>query len=91
MKMSDVFSLPLEYAGLMYLDQKNRVYGTGDFGMDSAAAHAINQHDALTQLNKELVEALERVITTQSGDPDDGYYMVNIAENAIKRAKELAE
>jgi hypothetical protein len=65
-----------------------------------AAFHAINQHDALTQLNKELVEALERVakwnelnLKTRCDIGSNGArdYYRGIAEEALAKAKELAE
>ena len=71
MKMSDVFELPV-------IDVVHDGYSAEQ---DRAAAHAINQHDALTQLNEELVEALE-------------FAMCNLDPKVaplIKRAKELAE
>jgi len=52
MKMSEVFKLPLEYAGACYQDQQGYCFGGNDIRKDSAAVHAINCHD-------DMLEALE--------------------------------
>lgn len=59
MKMSDVFDLPLEYAGMCYQDQSGNCFGGNDYERESEVVKVINNHDALVELNKGLVEALE--------------------------------
>ena len=67
MKMSDVFKLPLK---IVAVDHSLNSYKVNDGNKicvadrmpaikAQAAAHAINQHDALVAMNAELVEALE--------------------------------
>jgi len=55
MKMSDVFDLPLEYAGQCYQDQSGECVGGTNYEKETAMVHATNYHD-------ELVEALEAVL-----------------------------
>jgi len=55
MKMSDVFDLPLEYAGQCYQDQSGECVGGTNYEKETAMVHATNNHD-------ELVEALEGMI-----------------------------
>lgn len=75
----------------------------GDIERDATAliiAECVNQHDALTQLNKELVEALERVVKWNElslktrcdiGSNGARDYYRGIAEEALAKTKELAE
>ena len=58
----------------------------GDIERDATAliiAECVNQHDALTQLNRELVELIAEM--------NEGYSADIRADELIKRAKELAE
>ena len=58
----------------------------GDIERDATAliiAECVNQHDALTQLNRELVELITEM--------NEGYSADIRADELIKRAKELAE
>ena len=60
MKMSEEFDLPLRAEGDIYSSGSEIYIGSfesNDF--DKAAVHAINNHDALVELNKELVKALD--------------------------------
>jgi hypothetical protein len=101
MKMSEVFNLPLTSDYDTVSDRSMRDLATFDTCReDEAAVHAINQHDALTQLNKELVEALERVVKWNElslkticdiGSNGARDYYRGIAEEALAKAKELAE
>lgn len=79
MKMSDVFSLPMEVGsslnnvGTACTELADCDFYLADFrrentleeahSMAKAAAYAINQHDALVAMNKELVEALKIAAT----------------------------
>ena len=58
-----------------------------------AADHAINQHDALTQINKELVAALNELLNGYSGCRSDIGIVQRrkAAQAALAKAKELAE
>jgi len=61
MKMSDVFDLPIEFAGISFDDQSGRHVAGLDYHTDIALVHAANCHD-------ELVEALEDLIDDISID-----------------------
>jgi len=92
MKMSDVFELPV-------IDVVHDGYSAEQ---DKAAAHAINQHDALTQLNKELVEALDAALIysmefeIELDSPESTVEAWKVLAETqpfelLKKAKELAE
>ena len=97
MKMSDVFNLPVAAI------EKETIFGRGihidghllahTMKSGLAAAHAINQHDALTQLNKELVEALGNVLwdICQEDEPNVSLVYLATASGVLRKAKELAE
>ena len=96
MKMSDVFDLPLDGAELGVYDSvcDKVIGGFANTGGNKAAARAINQHDALTQLNGELVEALGNIMNDLAFDEFQesvSLTYMSAATRAIKRAKELAE
>ena len=102
MKMSDVFNLPLTSDYDTVSDRNMTDLATFDTCReDEAAAHAINQHDALTQLNKELVEALTAIKNDLLERADlDSQDMKAVAcsgpvwvqvQDALAKAKELAE
>ena len=97
MKMSDVFTGDeINYRGWLDL----ALTGARSDDALNAAHIAVNQHDALAQLNKELVEALERVVKWNElslktrcdiGSNGARDYYRGIAEEALAKAKELAE
>ena len=99
MKMSDVFILPVvaisDGRGGRFIPMESNQQA-------KAAAHAINQHDALTQLNKELVEALGAALIysmefeIELDSPATTVKAWKVLSETrpfelIKRAKELAE
>jgi hypothetical protein len=97
MKMSDFFNLPMDVGsslnnvGTACTELADCDFYLADFRRENtheeahlmarAAAHAINQHDALVELNKELVELI--------GEMNEGYSATIRADELIKRAKEL--
>ena len=97
MKMSDVFYLPVV---AISNDRGGRFIPMESNQQAKAAAHAINQHDQLTAINQELVEALSAAISYIDQcpcDPDiypeqleawNKLESINVDE-LIKRAKEL--
>ena len=78
MKMNEVFILPVvaisDGRGGRFIPMESNQQA-------DAAAHAINQHDKLVELNKELVELM--------GEMNEGYSADIRADELIKRAKEL--
>ncbi len=108
MKMSDVFkgivsieADPLsEHAAFAIFDNKGAVLSAWNGRYAEAAAHAINQHDQLTAINKELVEALEASLNYATSLPMEitspqpqieAWKSLSALEpfELIKRAKEL--
>ena len=77
MKMSDVFILPIT---------DMRVLGN-TYKEDQAAAHAINQYDALVAMNAELVEALDLVLAITETEEATKYMI----EMTLRKAKELSQ
>ena len=97
MKMSDVFNSDLVPTDTT-TGMQSTSFGLADGGLVlrrldhmQAAAHAINQHDALTQLNKELVEALERTLVSACDPYACGEDFCDHILEIIAKAKELAE
>ena len=103
MKMSDVFT-----AKLFAIDNEDitgedapclchkgggyyAVFNTGQ--QAQAAAHAINQHDALVAMNAELVEALGNILwdVCQDDEPDDSLTHLALASGTLRKAKELSQ
>lgn len=106
MKMSDVFNGDLVPTDTTTGMQSTR-FGLADGGLIlrrldhmQAAAHAINQHDQLTAINQELVEALSGLIDdigmnhhihTDNMIGGSTRESLAMAEEAIKRSKELTK
>lgn len=108
MKMREVFSLPMAVesskndVGIACTELADNDFYLADFrrentleeahAMANAAAHAINQHDKLVELNKELVEALELSLQSML---DSGYspksISIRVIEVALAKAKELTK
>tara|TARA_R110000851_G_scaffold41079_2_gene103306 strand:+ start:1884 stop:2165 length:282 start_codon:yes stop_codon:yes gene_type:complete len=93
MKMSDHFEQDLKACDITngLGDTKFGLvdsYGiaTGKMQME-AAAHAINQHDALVAMNAELVEALELVLVITETEEATKYMI----EMTLRKAKELSQ
>lgn len=95
MKMSDVFDLPFtadtefqsiyDASGLPLPDFES-------VEKDKAVVQAINSHDALVELSKELVEAVRELKSIALALCDDGYNyspVVNEATLLLNKAKEL--
>ena len=88
MKMSDVFNLPVMQDKYGMIDSKGADLGCIYNGLcETYAVHAINQHDKLVELNKELVTTLE----FQLGNDYIHRKTKDEIRYQIKRAKELAE
>ena len=91
MKMSDVFgNRNITSSGTIITDRDIERSNLGAFNTNSmakAAAHAINQHDALVAMNKELVEALESELENDYIHPQG---KKSIRETLAK-AKELSQ
>ena len=97
MKMSDVFKLPVvgisewsEYHAATFSYFNSGGYDLQGKSHMEAAAHAINQHDALVAMNAELIINLERTLISAC-DPyacseDFCDYMLE----EIAKAKELS-
>ena len=80
MKMSDVFTWDeINHRGWLDL----ALTGARSDDALNAAYIAVRDHDALTQLNKELVELITEM--------NEGYSADIRADELIKRAKELAK
>ena len=74
LKMADVFKVGVSDAGIK-VRQNYIVEGVGDsFKPMEYAAHAINSHDELVAMNKELLEGLKRVVfdLNELSDNSDG-------------------
>ncbi len=56
MKMSNVFKVPFIYAGTHFEDMNGNCLRLDDFDKTQAAVQAINSHDALVELSKELID-----------------------------------
>ena len=90
-KMSDVFrGRDIAAYGCNLVDRnvdRSDLGKLGTNGMAKAAAHAINQHDALVAMNAELVEALSGLLKTDymSIEDKDRYRVV------VAKAKELTK
>jgi len=77
MKMGDVFSLPIDIMRVLGNSHKE----------DRAAVHAINNHDKLVEMNKELVEALELIIASPKKAHMGGVDVQLNAEASVKIAE----
>ena len=101
MKMSDVFKLPLK---IVAVDHSLNSYKVNDGNKicvadrmpaikAQAAAHAINQHDALVAMNAELVEALGNILwdVCQDDEPNVSLTYLALASGALLKAKELTQ
>ena len=88
MKMSDVFILPVvaisDGRGGRFIPMESNQQA-------DAAAHAINQHDKLVELNKELVEALGNVLRDicQEDEPNISLVYLAAASGVLRKALEL--
>ena len=102
MKMSDVFKLPVvgisewsEYHAATFSYFNSGGYDLQGKSHMEAAAHAINQHDALVAMNAELVEALEGCLSDllmhQGEKKGSGTCWAGEAEEALAKAKELSQ
>tara|TARA_R110000851_G_scaffold41839_2_gene104588 strand:- start:66 stop:392 length:327 start_codon:yes stop_codon:yes gene_type:complete len=103
-KMSDVFrGRDIAAYGCNLVDRnvdRSDLGKLGTNGMAKAAAHAINQHDALVAMNAELVEALTNLINDSGYEhsihPDNNTggsprSALISAKVALDRAKELTQ
>ena len=95
MKMSDVFDLPFTADAEFQSVCDASGEPLPDFESvekDRAVVQAINSHDALVELNKELVEAVRELKRIALALCDDGYNYSPIANEATRlltKAKEL--
>ena len=79
---SDPFS---EHARFPLFDDRGVVLAAWNERYAEHVTHAINQHDALTQLNKEMVRALGLVLDTTETEEATKYMI----EMTLRKAKEL--
>ncbi|MGL5490854.1 MAG: hypothetical protein ACRDC6_32030 [Shewanella sp.] len=91
MKMDDVFDLRLMDACKLSI-KPSCVWSAWDDGVTphEYAAHAINSHDALVEMNKELLAALEAVANCGRGSSGRiilDYFDEESLVNAITKAK----
>ena len=97
LKMADVFQLPIsdevyrvDFAVISESDGRV-IGGFGIEGMSSHAVHAINSHDELVQMNKDLLAALEIIVAAEEFHGDsfvcDFGTLQGVARAAIAKAK----
>ena len=92
MKMSDVFDLQLMHdSDLEYISNLSgdNLAAFNTLEQDRAAVHAINNHDKLVELNKELVEALELCcgVIDAYGISELGIDLINSPSNGRKKVQ----
>ena len=97
MKMSDVFKLPVvgisewsEYHAATFSYFNSGGYDLQGKSHMEAAAHAINQHDALVAMNAELVEALELANRLLFGKVANKLAFKQTVQPLLQKAKELS-
>lgn len=101
MKMSDVLDLPLRVDGVSLADKDGiqvSEWGFEGDTLNAAAVNAINSHDALVELSKELVDVLQHAnlgfsALLEQGSCGDMFTAVALTQDRIvltlNKAKEL--